>query len=103
VLAIDLPGFGRSEARVDSFAPRRWVDSSWKAIDGWAPHIVHAVDFDVDRRRSSLPRLCGQTLPQPIVGAGATVYPVDVDGALKWMIEAEPLPPLNTVESIGGF
>jgi hypothetical protein len=36
--------------------------------------------------------------PRIVVGAGATIYPLDVDGALKSMIEAEPLPPLDAVE-----
>ncbi len=84
VLAIDLPGFGRSEARDDLFAPQKMGEFIVKAIDAFRLTSVHAF--------RSL-----------IVGAGATVYPLDVDGALKWMIEAEPLPPLNAVEVIGGF
>ncbi|PYP20723.1 MAG: hypothetical protein DMD54_00335 [Gemmatimonadetes bacterium] len=104
VLAIDLPGFGRSEARDDLFAPQKMGAFIVKAIDAFGLTSVHAVGLDVGS-----PSVLFAALMRPevfrslIVGAGATVYPLDVDGALKWMIEAEPLPPLNTVEVIGGF
>ena len=104
VLAIDLPGFGRSDARDDLFAPQKMGDFIVKAIDAFGLTSVHAVGLDVGS-----PSVLFAALMRPklfrslIVGAGATVYPLDVDGALKWMIEAEPLPPLNTVEVIGGF
>jgi len=104
VLAIDLPGFGRSEARDDLFAPKKMGDFIVKAIDAFGLTSVHAVGLDVGS-----PSVLFAALMRPklfrslIVGAGATVYPLDVDGALKWMIEAEPLPPLNAVEVIGGF
>jgi pimeloyl-ACP methyl ester carboxylesterase len=38
-----------------------------------------------------------------IVGAGAATSPLAVEGTLKWMIEADALPTLNSVEIIGGF
>jgi pimeloyl-ACP methyl ester carboxylesterase len=104
VLAIDLPGFGRSEARDDLFAPRKMGEFIAKAIEAFGLKSVHAVGLDVGS-----PSVLFAVLARPelfrslIVGAGATIYPLDVDGALKSMIEAEPLPPLNTVEVIGGF
>jgi pimeloyl-ACP methyl ester carboxylesterase len=104
VLAIDLPGFGRSEARDDLFAPRKMGEFIAKAIDAFGLKSVHAVGIDVGS-----PSVLFAALERPelfrslIVGAGATMSPLDVDGALKSMIEAEPLPPLNTVEVIGGF
>jgi pimeloyl-ACP methyl ester carboxylesterase len=104
VLAIDLPGFGRSEARDDLFAPRKMGEFIAKAIEAFGLKSVHAVGLDVGS-----PSVLFAALARPelfrslIVGAGATIYPLDVDGALKSMIEAKPLPPLNTVEVIGGF
>ena len=38
-----------------------------------------------------------------IVGAGAATYPLGVEGTLKWMIETDPLPPLNGREVVEGF
>jgi pimeloyl-ACP methyl ester carboxylesterase len=104
VLAIDLPGFGRSEARDDLFAPRKMGEFIAKAFDAFGLKSVHAVGLDVGS-----PSVLFAALARPelfrslVVGAGATTYPLVVDGALKSMIEAEVLPPLNAVEVIGGF
>jgi len=104
VLAIDLPGFGRSEARDDLFAPQKMGQFIVKAIDAFGLTSVHAVGLDVGSPSVLFAALMRSELFRSlIVGAGATVYPLDVDGALKSMIEAEPLPPLNSVEVIGGF
>src|SRR6266404_5390800 len=102
VLAIDLPGFGRSEARDDLFAPRKMGEFITKAIDAFRLKSVHAVGLDVGS-----PSVLFAVLARPelfrslVVGAGATMYPLIVDGALKSIIEANPLPPLNSVEVIG--
>jgi pimeloyl-ACP methyl ester carboxylesterase len=104
VLAIDLPGFGRSETRDDLFAPRTMGEFIAKALDAFGLKSVHAVGLDVGS-----PSVLFAALARPelfrslIVGAGATMSPLDVDGVLKSMIEAEVLPPLNSVEVIGGF
>src|SRR6266550_4049114 len=104
VLAIDLPGFGRSEARDDLFAPRKMGEFITKAIDAFGLKSVHVVGLDVGS-----PSVLFAALARPelfrslVVGAGASMYPLVVDGALKSMIEAEVLPPLNTVDVLGGF
>jgi pimeloyl-ACP methyl ester carboxylesterase len=104
VLAIDLPGFGRSEAREDLFAPRKMGEFIAKALDAFGLKSVHAVGLDVGS-----PSVLFAALARPelfrslIVGAGAATYPLAVEGTLKWMIEAEALPTLNAVEVISGF
>ena len=104
VLAIDLPGFGRSEGRDDLFTPRAMGDFIVKAIDAFALTSIHAIGLDV-----GTPSLLFASLSRPelfrslMVGAGAATYPLGVEGTLKWMIEAEPLPPLNGREVIEGF
>ena len=96
VLAIDLPGFGQSEGRDDLFAPRKMGEFIAKAIDAFGLTSVHAVGPDV-----GTPSLLFASLARPelfrslIVGAGASTYPLVVEGNLKSMIEAETLPPLN--------
>jgi len=91
VLAIDLPGFGRSEARDDLFAPKKMgrLHRSDRCV--WA-HIGHARWTDVDRRRVLFAALMRQNSSAASSWCRRTVYPVDVDGALKWMIEAERAP-----------
>ena len=104
VLAIDLPGFGRSEARDDLFAPQKMGEFIAKAIEAFSLVSVHAVGLDV-----GAPSLLFAALARPelfhslVVGAGATTYPLVVEGVLKSMIEAEALPPLNAREVVGGF
>src|SRR5881394_1745563 len=95
VLAIDLPGFGRSEARDDLFAPQKMGEFIAKAIDAFGFASVHAVGLDVGSPSVLFAELARPELFRSlIVGAGATMYPLDVDGALKSMIEADPLPSL---------
>ena len=104
VLAIDLPGFGQSEARPDLFSPQKMGEFIAKAIEAFAVTSVHAVGLDV-----GAPSLLFSALARPelfqslVVGAGAVTYPLVVEGVLKSMIEAEALPPLNASEVIGGF
>jgi pimeloyl-ACP methyl ester carboxylesterase len=104
VLAIDLPGFGQSEAREDLFAPQAMGEFIAKALDAFGLSSVHAVGLDVGS-----PSLLFAAHARPalfrslIVGAGAATYPLAVEGTLKWMIEAEALPTLNAVEVITGF
>src|SRR5712692_3062254 len=95
VLALDLPGFGMSEARDDLFAPRKMGELIVKAIEAFAFTSVHAVGLDVGSpsvlfAASARPELFRSL----IVGAGASIYPLVVEGLLKSMVEAEALPPL---------
>jgi pimeloyl-ACP methyl ester carboxylesterase len=104
VLAIDLPGFGRSEAREDLFGPQKMGEFIAKAIEALGFTSAHAVGLDV-----AAPSLLFAASARPgllrslVVGAGASTYPLIVEGLLKSMIEAEVLPPLNTPQVIGGF
>ena len=96
MLAIDLPGFGRSEGRDDLFAPQKMGAFITKAMEAFGLTSVHAVGPDV-----GTPSLLFASLTRPdlfrslIVGAGATTYPLVVEGNLKSMIEADVLPPLD--------
>lgn len=104
VLAIDLPGFGRSEARDDLFSPQKMGEFIVKAIDAFGFSPAHAVGLDVGS-----PSVLFAALARPelfrslIVGAGASTYPLTVEGTLKSMIEAVVLPPLSAADVIGGF
>jgi len=104
VLAIDLPGFGQSEARDELFAPHTMGQFIARALDAFGLEAVHAVGLDVGS-----PSLLFAALDRPelfqslMVGAGAVTYPLAIEGLLKSMVEAEALPPLNSNEVIGGF
>jgi len=104
VLALDLPGFGRSEAREDLFAPQKMGEFIAKAIDAFGLTSVHAVGLDVGAPSALFAALARPELFRSlIVGAGASTHPLIAEGVLKSMIEAPALPPLNAVEVVGGF
>ena len=90
VLAIDLPGFGQSEGRDDLFAPQKMGGFITKAIEAFGLTSVHAVGPDI-----GTPSLLFAALARPelfrslIVGAGASTYPLVVEGNLKSMIFTE--------------
>jgi pimeloyl-ACP methyl ester carboxylesterase len=101
VLAIDLPGFGRSEGRDDLFSPQTMGDFIVKAIDAFGVKSAHAIGLDVGTPALLFASLARPELfPSLSVGAGAATHPLSVEGTLKWMIEAAPLPPLNAREVI---
>jgi pimeloyl-ACP methyl ester carboxylesterase len=87
VLAIDLPGFGHSEGRVDLFSPQAMGRFLSRLIAEWelgAPHVFGpdiggpAALFTAAESPSSL--------TSAIIGNGATAYPLQVDGNLKDLI-----------------
>jgi pimeloyl-ACP methyl ester carboxylesterase len=89
LVAIDLPGFGQSERRVELQSPRAMGRFLLQLIDEWDlghPHVVgpdvgtgavlFAAADDVDR------------FPSAVVGSGGASFPLEVTGALKDIIEA---------------
>lgn len=104
LLAIDLPGFGRSDGRDELFSPHKMGEFITKAFDAFGVSSAHAVGLDVGS-----PSVLYAALTRPelfrslVVGAGASTYPLVVEGNLKAMIEAPVLPQLNSVEVLGKF
>jgi pimeloyl-ACP methyl ester carboxylesterase len=104
VFAFDLPGFGRSEARDDLFAPQTMGEFIAKALDAFGLTSIHGVGLDIGSPSALFAAIARPELFRSlIVGAGASTYPLVVEGSLKSMIEAEALPPLNAVNVVGGF
>jgi pimeloyl-ACP methyl ester carboxylesterase len=104
VLALDLPGFGRSEARDDLFAPQKMGEFIAKAIEAFGFASVHGVGLDV-----GAPSVLFASLVRPslfrslIVGAGATTYPlVTEDGAGNRGYDGVVATPKNTCEFVVG-
>ncbi len=89
VLAIDLPGVGRSQSRTELRSPRTMGEFLVRLLDEWAidqPHLVcpgigtsaalYAAAHHPERMRSL------------VVGSGAIAYPLVVGGILQELIEA---------------
>src|SRR6476661_329822 len=92
LVAIDLPGFGRSERRAELLSPRAMGGFLLRLIDQWGlgqPHVVgpdvgtgavlFAAAEDVER------------FPTAVVGSGGASFPLEVTGALRQIIEAPDL------------
>jgi pimeloyl-ACP methyl ester carboxylesterase len=89
LLAIDLPGFGRSERRTDLLSPTAMSEFLIRILDEWNirdPHLV-CPDVGTPAALFAAARHPGR-IQSLVVGGGATAYPLEVDGALKELIEA---------------
>ena len=89
LLAIDLPGFGRSERRTDLLSPTAMSEFLIRILDEWNIRDPHLVCPDV-----GTPAALFAAASHPgrirslVIGGGATAYPLEVGGALKELIEA---------------
>jgi pimeloyl-ACP methyl ester carboxylesterase len=89
LLAIDLPGFGRSERRTDLLSPMAMSEFLVRLLDEWGisdPHLV-CPDVGTPAALFAAARHTGR-IRSLVVGGGATAYPLEVGGALKELIEA---------------
>jgi len=89
LLAIDLPGFGRSERRADLLSPAAMGEFLIRILDEWDISDAHLVCPDVGTP-AALFAAAGHPgrIRSLVVGGGATAYPLQVGGALKEIIEA---------------
>jgi pimeloyl-ACP methyl ester carboxylesterase len=98
LLAIDLPGFGRSERRADLLSPTAMGEFLIRILDEWNISDAHLVCPDVGTP-AALFAAAGHPgrIRSLVVGGGATAYPLEVGGALKDLIEA---PDIDTFRSL---
>jgi len=88
VIAIDLPGFGHSEARVDLYSPQAMGRFLVRLIEEWELGAPHIVGPDVGCPATLFAAAESPTsLTSAIVGNGATSYPLEVGGPLKDLID----------------
>ena len=89
LLAIDLPGFGRSERRTDLLSPMAMSEFLIRILDEWNiadPHLV-CPDIGTPAALFAAASYPGR-IRSLVVGSGGTAYPLAVDGVLKELIEA---------------
>ena len=89
LLAIDLPGFGRSERRADLLSPLAMSEFLIRVLDEWNIRDPHLICPDVGTP-AALFAAAGHPgrIRSLVVGGAGTAYPLEVDGALKQIIEA---------------
>ena len=87
VIAIDLPGFGHSEGRVDLFSPQAMGRFLVRLIEEWELGAPHVFGPDVGGPAALFAAAeSPSSLTSAIIGNGATAYPLEVDGNLKDLI-----------------
>src|SRR5258705_5235952 len=99
LVAIDLPGFGKSEARDDLVSPRAMGQFLVQLIDEWRLGRPHVFGPDVGTGAALFAAAQEpEALTSAVVGSGATTFPLEVTGNLKEMIEAPDLEALRALD-----
>ena len=89
LVAVDLPGFGRSERRPELLSPAAMSEFLIRLLDDWGiehPHLVSpgvgtaAALFAAANHPGRVRSL--------VVGSGGCAFPLEVSGTLKDLIEA---------------
>ena len=89
VIAIDLPGFGQSDRRLDLYAPKAMGAFLVNLINEWQLGPVHFVGPDVGTSAQLWAAATNPDLVRSLViGGGAMAIPLQTGGALKTIIEA---------------
>jgi pimeloyl-ACP methyl ester carboxylesterase len=87
LLAIDLPGFGHSQGRVDLFSPQSMGRFLLRLIEEWGLGPPHVFGPDVGGPAALFAAAeSPSSLRSMVIGNGATAYPLEVGGNLKDLI-----------------
>ncbi len=96
LVAIDLPGFGHSEAREDLFASRPMAEFVVKAIDAFELQNPHTLGPD-----NGTSTLLFAAASQPgrlrsiVIGGGTAAFPLELGGPLAHVVDAPDLEQLR--------
>jgi pimeloyl-ACP methyl ester carboxylesterase len=98
LLAIDLPGYGHSQGRVDLYSVRAMSEFLVQILDHFDLIKPHVVGVDIGCPVSLFTAaLHPERIKSLIICGGASVYPLQVDHFLKDIIEATDLEPYKKV------
>ena len=92
LLAIDMPGFGKSDARDDLYSVDRMADFVVKVLDHFEIDTTHILGPDIGSPVSLLMAARHpMKIKSAIISGGASTYPLMVDNALRDIINAPDL------------
>ncbi len=100
LLAVDLPGFGHSERRRELLSPSTMADFLIRLLDEFElehPHLV-CPDIGTGAALFAAARHPGR-IRSLIVGSGGAMYPLEVTGSLKTIIEAPDMDSFRAIDS----
>jgi pimeloyl-ACP methyl ester carboxylesterase len=100
LIAVDLPGFGYSQRRDDLLSPSKMADFLIRLLEEFELENPHLVCPDVGTGASlfAAARHPGR-IRSLIVGSGGAMYPLDVTGALKNIIEAPDMDLFRAIDA----
>jgi pimeloyl-ACP methyl ester carboxylesterase len=100
VVAIDLPGFGQSEARSNLFSPQAMGDFLLRLTTEWDLGPVHFVAQDVGTSAALWAAVrAPESVRSLVIGGGAIAVPLEVGGALKDILEAPDMEGFRQIDS----
>jgi pimeloyl-ACP methyl ester carboxylesterase len=92
LVAIDLPGFGRSERRDALLSPRAMGEFVIRVADSFGLESPHAVGPDIGTSALLFAAaLHPSRLRSVVVGSGGSAFPLQLSGVLKEWVEAPDL------------
>jgi pimeloyl-ACP methyl ester carboxylesterase len=92
LVAIDLPGFGRSERRTELLSPRAMGEFLIRVADTFGLENPHVVGPDVGTAASLFAAaLHPGRLRSLVVGSGGAAFPLQLEGLVKEWVEAPDL------------
>lgn len=99
VVAIDLPGFGRSEHRDALMSPRAMGEFLIRVADAFELEHPHVVGPDVGTGASLFAAaLQPGRLRSLVVGSGGTAFPLQLGGVLQEWVTAPDLEPYRRID-----
>ena len=99
LVAIDLPGFGRSERRDSLMSPRTMGEFIVRAADAFGLEQPHVVGPDIGTGASLFAAaLHPSRFRSLVVGTGGAAVPLQLGGVLKEWVEAPSLEPYRKID-----
>jgi pimeloyl-ACP methyl ester carboxylesterase len=98
LVAIDLPGFGRSEGRADVMSPRAMGEFIVRVADAFGlakPHVI-APDIGTSATLFAASRHAERFLSL-VVGSGGAAFPLSLEGPLREWVFAPNLEPYRRI------
>ncbi|MEV0718204.1 alpha/beta hydrolase [Asanoa sp. NPDC050611] len=100
VIAVDLPGFGRSEGRAELMSPRVMGEFVTHLVDHFGLEQPHAVGPDVGTAALLFAAAAQPDLFRSVVvGGGAATHPLTLRGVLKTLVTED----VGQPEVVSGF
>ncbi|MDB5067121.1 MAG: hypothetical protein JWM18_3555 [Chloroflexi bacterium] len=99
VVALDLPGFGRSERRTELLSPMAMSEFLVRLLDEWGIENPHLVCPDVGTTAALFAAANHPgRVRSLVVGSGASAFPLEVSGTLKDLIDAPDIDAFRSLD-----